>query len=488
MSENGQSIYDKYQPVIGLEVHAQLSTLSKAFCGDSAEFGAHPNTQLSPLSVGHPGTLPHYNERALEYATKMGLACSSEITEYNQFARKNYFYADLPKGYQITQFDTPLCTGGHIDIEVEGVKKRIGLTRIHLEEDAGKSTHDLDPYHSLIDLNRAGVALIEIVSEPDIRSSDEAYAYLTEVRKLVRYLEICDGNMEEGSLRCDANISVMLKGADTFGNRCEVKNMNSIRNVKRAIEYEIKRQIDIIEAGGTIVQQTRSFNAVDGTTFTLRSKEEADDYRYFPEPDLPPLVVTEAYINDVRNSMPALPNQLIAKFTTELGLSAYDSRVLTDEKEVALYFNDLIGKTANYKQAANWVINSVKSYLNDKAVEMHEFPISTDKLAMLIQLIDDGKVSHSAASQKLFPAMITNPEAKPEDLATELNLIQQSDVSVINDIIDQVIAANPNEAERLKNGEMQLQGFFMGQVMKASKGKADPKAASKLLTEKLNQN
>lgn len=488
MSENGQSKYDKYQAVIGLEVHAQLSTKSKAFCSDDTTYGAHPNTQLSPLSVGHPGSLPCYNETALEFATKMGIACGCAITEVNQFARKNYFYADLPKGYQISQFDTPLCKGGHVDIEVNGVKKRIGITQIHLEEDAGKSTHDLDPYNTLVDLNRAGVPLIEIVSEPDLRSSDEAYAYLTEIRKLVRYLEICDGNMEEGSLRCDANISVMLHGATEFGQRCEVKNMNSIRNVKRAIDHEIKRQIDIVEAGGAITMETRSFNAVDGTTFTLRTKEQADDYRYFPEPDLPPVIVTDEYICKVRAEMPALPNELLNRFTEKLGLSSYDSRILTDEKGVALYFDDLTTKASNYKAAANWVINSVKSYLNDKAVEIEDFPISTSQLAKLIDLIDSGKVSHSAASQKLFPAMLEKPSEAPDKLAEDLNLIQQSDENVIADIIDEVIANNPKEAERFKNGEQKLQGFFMGQIMKSSKGKADPKAATKLLIEKLNQN
>lgn len=480
-----ESIYDKYQPVIGLEVHAQLSTHTKAFCADDAMYGGHPNTHISPLSLGHPGTLPYYNETALEYATKMGLACGSNIREYNQFARKNYFYADLPKGYQISQFDTPLCYGGEVEIEVNGEKKKIGITRIHLEEDAGKSTHDLDPYYSLIDLNRAGVALIEIVTEPDIRSSDEAYAYLTEIRKLVRYLGICDGNMEEGSMRCDANISVMLKDADKFGQRAEIKNMNSIRNVKRAIDFEVKRQIDDLESGKVIHQETRSFNAVDGTTATMRVKEEADDYRYFPEPDLPPVVITEAYVQEVRNSMPPLPAELIAKFTKDFGLSVYDAKVLTDEKDVALYFDELTTLTKNYKAAANWVINNVKSYLNDKAVDMSVFPISATQLANLISLVDEGKVSHSVASQKLFPAMLVSPDKAPAALAEEMNLIQQSDVGFIEDIVDQVIAANPAEAERFRNGERQLQGFFMGQLMKASKGKADPKAASKVLIEKL---
>lgn len=482
-----ESIYDKYQIVVGLEVHAQLKTKSKAFCADSAEYGGLPNTHLSPLSVGHPGTLPFYNKAALEYAVKMGLACHCSITENNQFSRKNYFYADLPKGYQISQFDTPLCTGGHVEIEVNGETKNIGLTRIHLEEDAGKSMHELDPFYSLIDLNRAGVPLIEIVSEPEIRSSDEAYAYLTEIRKLVRYLDICDGNMEEGSMRCDANVSVMLKGAKEFGTRTECKNMNSIRNVKRAIEFEARRQIDLIEAGGTVKQETRSFNAVDGTTFSLRSKEEADDYRYFPEPDLPPIVVTQEYVDGVHSKMPALPKELVDKFVNQFGLSSYDARVLTDDRDVALYFDDISTKTKYYKTAANWIINNVKSYLNDQAVEINEFPLSSEQIAGLVEVIESGKVSHSIATQKLFPAMLESPGKTAEALAQELNLIQQSDVGVIGEIVDQVLRENAAEVERYKNGETKLLGFFMGKLMKASQGKADPKTANKLIADKLEQ-
>lgn len=480
------SIYDKYEMVVGLEVHAQLATQSKAFCADSATYGAAPNTQISPISLGHPGTLPFFNEKALQYAIKMGLACHCNITEVNQFSRKNYFYADLPKGYQITQFDTPICSGGFVEVEVDGQKKSIALTRIHLEEDAGKSTHDLDPYYSLIDLNRAGVPLIEIVTEPDIRSSDEAYAYLTEVRKLVRYLGICDGNMEEGSMRCDANISVRLKGAQQYGQRTEVKNMNSIRNVKRAIEHEVKRQIELIEAGGRIVMETRSFNAVDGTTFSLRTKEQANDYRYFPEPDLPPVVVDEVMLQSVKSLMPPLPKELLHKFTATLGLSNYDARVLTDEKEVALFFDDLTTKTRNYKAASNWVTGPVKSYLNEQAVEMEKFPLSTTQLAELIQIIDEGKINHTIATQQVFPELLKQPSKMPLQLAQELNLLQNSDVDAIAEVIKQVIAANPKEAERYRAGEKQLTGFFMGQVMKASGGKADPKATNKLLNELLN--
>ena len=325
------SIYDKYEAVIGLEVHAQLLTASKAYSNDSTEYGSLPNTNVSVISLGHPGTLPKSNKKVIEFAVKLGLACKCTIREVNEYARKNYFYADLPKGYQITQDKTPICTGGFITIKkTDGTEKEIAITRIHMEEDAGKSIHDQDPFDTLIDLNRAGVALLEIVSEPEMRSSDEAYAYLTEVRKLVRYLDVCDGNMEEGSLRCDANVSVRLKGDSKFGRRCEVKNMNSIRNVQRAIDFEIKRQIDEIEAGREISQDTRSFDANTGTTSLLRSKEMANDYRYFPEPDLQPVIVTQEYIDIIRKQLPPLPNELFKKYTDTLSLSEYDAGVITD--------------------------------------------------------------------------------------------------------------------------------------------------------------
>lgn len=480
------SIYDKYEAVIGLEVHMQLATESKAFSKDSAAYGAAPNTQVSPVTLGHPGTLPVLNEKQVEFAVMLGIACHSKITEVNRFARKNYFYADLPKGYQISQFDTPICEGGVIKIDLDGVEKEVELTRIHMEEDAGKSTHDQDPYFTLIDLNRAGVPLLEMVTEPVIHSGDEAYAFLTQVRKLVRYLGICDGNMEEGSMRCDANISVRLKGVKTLGEKVEVKNMNSIRNVKRAIEFEVKRQIDEVEAGIIISQDTRSFDAVNGTTFTMRSKELAHDYRYFPEPDLPPVRITEPYVEEVKADMPPLPEALYLKFRNEFGLSDYDAKILTDEKEVALYFNDLCSHTKNYKAAANWVMGAVKSYLNEKAIELHDFSLSVDKIAEIIDLIDSGKISNSAANQNLFPAMVEKPELSAAELAESLNLIQQSDQSVIEAIVDEVIAQFPDKVEEYKSGKKGLLGMFMGQVMKKSQGKADPKLASKLLEEKLN--
>jgi aspartyl-tRNA(Asn)/glutamyl-tRNA(Gln) amidotransferase subunit B len=335
------SVYNKYEFVIGLEVHIQLLTQSKMYSNDSAEYGGLPNTHVSVITLGHPGTLPKVNKKAIEFAVKLGLAVEGKLRYENQFARKNYFYADLPKGYQITQDKTPFCNGGHITIKLkDGTEKNINLTRIHMEEDAGKSMHDQDPTDTLVDLNRAGVPLLEIVSEPEICNGDEAYAYLTEVRKLVRYLDICDGNMEEGSMRCDANVSVRIKGAKEFGKKVEVKNMNSIRNVQRAIDYEFTRQIDLIEAGKEIAVETRSFNATDGSTFSLRSKEAANDYRYFPEPDLQPVYITEKYINEVRATLPELPNALHKRYVKEFSLSEYDAAVLTDSKEIAFYFNE----------------------------------------------------------------------------------------------------------------------------------------------------
>ncbi len=481
------SIYDKYEAVIGLEVHAQLTTQSKAFSNDVNEYGAMPNHNVSPISLGHPGTLPTFNQRSPEYGIKLGLACGSEIREQNLFARKNYFYADLPKGYQITQFDTPICNGGSINIKLnDGSKKSIRLTRIHMEEDSGKSIHDQDPMFTLVDLNRAGVPLLEIVSEPDLRSGEEAYQYLAEVRKLVRYLDICDGNLEEGSMRCDANISVRLKGASEFGQKVEVKNMNSLRNVQRAIEFEIKRQIDLVEAGEPVDHETRTFNAVDGSTSGMRSKEEANDYRYFPEPDLLPLTITQEYIEQVRSTLPALPNELFEKYTTTYKLNEYDASVITDSKEVAMFYEKVVSHTTNYKSAANWVMTEVKAYLNEQAIHLSEFPLDGQQIAEIITAIDSGKISNSAASQKLFPALVSNPNKSVEVLAEELDIIQQSDDSAIQQFIQEVIDANPAEVERYKSGDKKLLGFFMGQLMRVSKGKADPKKSNQLIKNSLD--
>ena len=366
-------------------------------------------------------------------------------------------------------------------------KKKIGITRIHVEEDAGKSIHDLDPFYTLVDLNRAGTPLIEIVSEPDMRSSDEAYQYVTEIRKIVRYLGICDGNMEEGSLRCDANVSVRIKGVDAFGVKVEVKNMNSIRNVKRAIEYEIKRQIDAIENNETLVQETRSFDAARGITFSMRSKEAAHDYRYFPEPDLQPVVITDEMIESVKTKMPALPKELMHKYVEQLKLSVYDAEILTSEKTVSNYFEELITYTSNYKAAANWISGPVKTWANENALEINEIPVSPAKIAEIIALTDSGKINFTIASQQLFPKLLESPTKDAVALATELNLIVESDNGLIEQLAMDALAKYPDKVLEYKNGKTGIIGLFMGEIMKMSKGKADPKMATKILEEKLNQ-
>jgi len=482
------SKYDKYQVVIGLEVHAQLLTKSKAYSWESTEYGSLPNTNISVVTLGHPGVLPKANKQVFNYAIKMGLAIGSAITEKNIYARKNYFYPDLPKGYQITQDKDPICVGGKVMINLqEGIEKTIGVTRIHMEEDAGKSLHLAEEADTLIDFNRAGVPLIEIVSEPDLRSAEEAGAYLTEVRKLVRYLEICDGNMEEGSFRCDANISVMLKGSEEFGTRVEVKNMNSIRNVQRAINFEFKRQIDLIEAGQSFNQETRTFDATTGETYAMRTKETMNDYRYFPEPDLTPVIVDKEWIESIKKQMPPLPRELYEKFVNNYKLPEYDAGVLTDTKEIALYFEELVSHTKNYKAASNWIMGGVKSFLNERTLHIKDFPVSPEKLASLIQLIDEGKVSNSVASQKIFPILLDNPEKTPLQIAQENNLIQESDTSTLQKLIDEVLAEFPDKVAAYKKGKKGLAGMFMGQIMKRSKGKADPKLTNKMLSETLEK-
>ena len=480
-----QTLRDRYEVVIGLEVHAQLLTNTKAYSSDLNSYGSAPNTNISAITLGHPGTLPVMNRKTIDFAIRLGIACGCEIAPQQHFARKNYFYPDLPKGYQITQDTTPICTGGQILIRTEdGTQKSIGITRIHMEEDAGKSIHDVDVYDTLVDLNRAGTPLLEIVSEPDLRSSSEAYNYLTEVRKLLRYLDICDGNMEEGSMRCDANVSVRLVGAKEFGTKVEVKNMNSIRNVQRAIEFEITRQIEALESGEALTQETRAFDALKGITISMRTKEAANDYRYFPEPDLPPITVSDAQIEAISKDMPALPHALFERYTQSYGLSDYDAYNITDQKGLALYYEALIGFTKNYKAAANWLMGDIKSYLNEQGIDISTFPIGAERIAALIELIDQGKISNSIAAQRLFPALFESTET-PLEIAERLNLIQSSDSSVIEGFIAQVIEQNSAEVERYRNGEKQLIGFFMGQLMKVSGGKADPKASNAILRQKL---
>ena len=482
------SIYDKYKAVIGLECHIQLSTKTKMYSNDIAEYGALPNSNISVITLGHPGTLPKVNKKAIEYAVKLGLAMNCEIREENQFARKNYFYADLPKGYQITQDKTPICNGGWVDIKLkDGSIKKINLTRIHMEEDAGKSLHDADPFETLIDLNRAGTPLLEIVTEPDFTGGEDAYIYLNEVRKLVRYLDICDGNMEEGSLRCDANISVMLLDAKEYGKKVEVKNMNSFRNVQRAIDFEIKRQIDLLEVGGEIAGETRSFDASNGSTFSLRSKENANDYRYFPEPDLQPVIVKQNYIDSIKAIMPELPSDLLLRYTKEFGLSEYDANNLIEIKAIAFYFNELVSFTKNHKAAANWMMGSIKSYLNENAITIDKFKALPKTIAEIISLIDEGKISNAVATQKLFPELMQNPTEAPLSIAQRLDIIQSNDTGALQELVDQALAKYPEKISEYKSGKVNLLGLFVGEVMKLGKGKVDPKMANQLVKEALEK-
>jgi aspartyl-tRNA(Asn)/glutamyl-tRNA(Gln) amidotransferase subunit B len=476
---------DKYQVVIGLEVHVQLQTQSKLFTGDCAAFGAAPNTNISPIALAHPGTLPMMNKKVIEYAVKLGIALNCDIEHHNYFARKNYFYPDLPKGYQISQHTTPICKNGFVKIKLAEGEKNILLNRIHIEEDAGKSLHDVDEHFTSIDLNRAGVPLLEVVTEPCLHSSDEAFAYLTEVRKIVRWLNICDGNMEEGSMRCDANISIRLKGDTKLGTRVEVKNLNSIRNVKRAIDVEVERLIELVENNTSIIQETRSYNADDNTTFSLRRKEEADDYRYFADPDLTPFGITDNFLAEIKSSLPELPEGLEKKYTNILNLSAYDAATICADKDLVNYFEETIKHTSNTKAAANWLLGPIKAHLNEHQIEINQFNILPKTIAELILLIDEGKVNFSNASTKIFASLLNNKEKSPLQIATDLNLFQESDSGSVENWVDEAIAKMPDKVAEYKSGKKGLIGLFAGEVKKLSKGKADMQLVNKLLNEKL---
>ena len=476
---------DKYEAVIGLEIHAQLATKSKLFCGDATSFGAEPNTHVSPITLGHPGTLPKTNATAVAYAIKMGLACNCAIEKNNYFARKNYFYPDLPKGYQISQHTTPICVGGKVPIQLNGQQIDVILNRIHLEEDAGKSIHDLSPTDTFIDLNRAGTPLIEIVTEPCIHSAEEAFLYVSEVRKIVRWLDICDGNMEEGSLRCDANISVRLKGATQLGTRVEVKNLNSIRNIKKAIEYEIDRLIDMVENGETIIQQTRSFNADNDTTFSIRDKEDANDYRYFPDPDLAPFHLTDDYINEIKSSLPPLPNALKLEWKSKFGLSDYDVDQMGENKQEANFYTLWTKQTKHYKAAINWILGPIREYLNESNSSYTELIPLLPHLTSILDLVETNQLSFSIASSKVFKGIIANPQS-PLEFATANNLIQNNSAEEITKWVDEVLAANPEKVAEYKKGKKGLIGLFVGEVKKLSKGQADPKVTTQLLEQKLS--
>lgn len=474
-----------YEAVIGLEVHVQLSTRSKAYAGEGYGYGEAPNTQISPVSLGLPGALPRANWGVVQAATRLGLALGCTIREYNEYARKNYFYPDLTKGYQITQHETPICNGGHVAIETSAGPKRIGLTRIHMEEDTGKSIHDLDPFHTLLDYNRAGVPLLEIVSEPDLRNGEEAYAYLNEIRQLVRYLDISDGNMEEGSLRCDVNISVRPVGQVAFGTKVEVKNLNSFRHVQKAIDFEFQRQVAAVEAGEVIYQETRTFDSGKGSTSVLRLKEDANDYRYFTEPDLAPVRLTPAWIEGQRSSLPELPRARKARYQDQLGLSEYDAQLLTEDKATAAFFDALCAAGAPPKTAANWITGPVAGWLNERASSIDRLPVSAVSLAALIGLIEARTVSHSAA-QQIFVRMAEEPNAQPKALAEKMGLVQESNEDALMAVVDSVLADWPEKVAEYQSGKKGLIGLFMGEVMKRSRGSADPKVATDLLRRRLD--
>ncbi|WP_221389809.1 Asp-tRNA(Asn)/Glu-tRNA(Gln) amidotransferase subunit GatB [Dyadobacter sp. NIV53] len=489
-SDISEEILNSYETVIGLEVHCQLLTESKLFASDRNLFGTEPNTNIGPLTLALPGTLPKVNKKAVEYAVRIGLACDCSISRRTIFDRKNYFYPDLPKGYQISQDKKPICENGGVTIATKGtdgklVEKLIRFHHIHLEEDAGKSVHDGSETETLLDYNRAGTPLVEMVSEPDLRSADETGAFVTEIRRLVRYLGISDGNMEEGSLRCDVNVSIRKKGDTELGVKVEVKNMNSIRNMMRAITFETKRQISLLESGGRIQQQTRMFDVETGNTYGMRMKETMNDYRYFPDPDLSPIIISDEWLESIRSAMPALPKELRKKFTDIYGIPAYDALVLTDTKEIADYFEEVCAKTTLYKSASNWLMGPVKSYLNEHDGDILLFPVKPADLAALIELSESGLVSNSVATQKIFPVMLAEHGKSPKEIAVSNNWLQNSNTNELETLVDEVIASMPDKVAAYQKGKKGLLGLFVGEIMKKSNGTADPKLVNQLLAKKL---
>jgi len=475
-----------FEAVIGLEVHVQILTDSKIFCGCSTKFGAKPNYNVCPVCLGMPGVLPVLNKKVVEYTTKAGLALNCKINKRSLFARKNYFYPDLPKGYQISQYELPICENGYIEIDTQSGKKKIGITRIHMEEDAGKSIHGEnlgDPNATYIDLNRTGVPLMEIVSEPDIRSGQEAKEYLQKLKSILEYIEVSDCNMEEGSLRCDANISVRPIGEEKFGTKTEIKNMNSFKNVQKAIEYEIKRQIKEIKNGGKIVQETRLWDPELGVTISMRSKEEAHDYRYFPDPDLVPLELTDDFIEKIKKEIPPLPDELKEKFMTNFNLPEYDASVLTSVRSYALYFEEAAKYYNSPKKISNWIMSEVLRIVNEKGCNIFDAGISPEYLAEIVKFIDEGKIS-GKLGKELFEEVI-NTKKRPSEIVKEKKMVQISDIDELEKVVKGVIEAYPDEALRFKNGELKLMGFFVGIVMKETKGKANPKIVNELIKKML---
>ena len=476
-----QELRDKYEVVIGLEVHAQLKTKSKIFAPDKNEFGQEPNSLTSPVTLGMPGVLPVLNKECVNMGILTGLALNCEIPSRCKFDRKQYFYPDLPKGYQISQYDEPICVNGHIEID----GKRIGITRAHLEEDAGKLVHAgangiAGSTYSLVDLNRAGTPLLEIVSEPDMRSSEEAKNYMEELRNIVRYIGVCDGNLEEGSMRCDANISIMPKGSKEFGTRAEIKNVNSFAALQRAIEYEIERQIEIVEEGGEVVQETRLWDDASRETRSMRGKEDAHDYRYFPEPDLMPLEISREWVEEIRAKMPELPNQKRKRYQ-EIGLSEYDASVIVEQMGLALFFDKILELGANPKTAVNFIMGEITAYLKEEHIEITDTKLTPDNLAELISLIEKGTISNNIGKQIIIEMMKDGTKASV--IVEKKGLSQISDEGAIKELVQKVVDAHPNEVEAYKNGKTNLLGFFVGQVMKETKGRANPKTVNQLIKE-----
>lgn len=474
-----------YQPVIGLEIHAQLQTNSKIFASDPVLFGQEPNTLISPISLGHPGTLPFLNKKVVEFAIKMGLAMGSTIATKQHFDRKNYFYPDLPKGYQITQDKTPICLGGSVLVHLKAGDKRMEFHHIHLEEDAGKSVHEGDNPFSFLDYNRAGTPLIEMVTEPTIHSSEEAFALVSEVRKLVRYLGICDGNMEEGSLRADVNVSIRPVGTEKLGTKVEIKNMNSLRNIQRAIEHEIVRQTKVLSEGGTLIQETRTFDAHTGVTHSMRVKESMNDYRYFPEPDLAPLEISQAWLTKLKASMPLLPWEQEQKLIQVYQLTAYDAHFLAETREMALFFEEAAKHTKAFKSIANWLMGPVKSYLNEKNLSITDFALSPLTLAAIVELVESGTLTHNLAAHQLFPLTIQYPEKSPLQLVQEQGWSNAQSGDELLTWVQEAIVAYPDKVKEFQKGKKGLIALFIGEVMKKSKGTADPKRVHQVMSEEL---
>ncbi|MEJ7559483.1 MAG: Asp-tRNA(Asn)/Glu-tRNA(Gln) amidotransferase subunit GatB [Pedobacter sp.] len=476
-----------FELVSGLEIHVQLNTNTKIFSSDSASFGAKPNEHISAVTLALPGALPKLNKQVVEKAIRIGLALNCKINQLNYFDRKNYFYADLPKGYQITQDNQPICQNGFINLTLSnGTEKRIGINRIHLEEDAGKSLHDQEESFSYVDLNRAGVPLIEIVTEPDIRSAEEASVLLTEIRKLVRHLNVSDGNMEEGSLRCDANISIRSKDAADFGTRCEVKNLNSIRNVRRAMDFEFARQQEVIGNGGVIIQSTLNFDAEHGTTSPMRTKEEANDYRYFPDPDLVPIHISDEWLADIKTKMPELPAAILKKLVKDYNIGLSEASVLADDNELFHYFTQALGTIQQPRSLINWLTGPIRAFLHDHQLTIAGFPITALHLAEVINLVDSKRIGQQVALQKLLPALLENPAQPVEQLAIEMNLLIEDNAAGLQELVDQVLNNFEAQVQAYKKGKKGVLGLFVGEVMKLAKGKADPKKINEVLLEKLN--